>query len=32
MWWVQVPHAPIGSKEVRLLLVARALGGFFGGT
>ena len=31
MWWAQVPHAPLGVKEVRYLLLARGFGGFFGG-
>ena len=30
MWYHRVPHAPLGVKEVRWLLVARGLGGFFG--
>ena len=31
MWWAQVPHAPFGLKEVRVLLLFRGFGGFFGG-
>lgn len=31
MWWAQVPQAPIGSKEIRLLLVARGMAGTVGG-
>ena len=30
MWWAQVPDAPFGAKEVRILLLARGFGGFFG--
>jgi hypothetical protein len=30
MWWAAVPDFPLGKREVRLLLVARGLGGFFG--
>lgn len=30
MWYRSVPHAPLGAKEVRWLLVARGLGGFWG--
>lgn len=29
MWWTRVPD-PLGTREVRWLLVARAVGGFFG--
>ena len=32
MYWASVPHAPFGKREVWGLLVARGLGGFFGGT
>lgn len=31
MYWAKIPHAPFGHKEVRGLLVARGMGGFFGG-
>ena len=31
MWWTNVKHAPLGKREVRWLLVARGLTGFFGG-
>ena len=31
MWWAKVPHAPLGIKEVRPVLVLRGFGGFFGG-
>ncbi|KAL1296889.1 hypothetical protein AAFC00_004503 [Neodothiora populina] len=30
MWWTKTPHFPLGAPEVRSLLVARGLGGFFG--
>ncbi|KAI9701506.1 MAG: hypothetical protein M1836_001562 [Candelina mexicana] len=30
MWYTKVPHFPFGEREVRGLLVARGLGGFFG--
>jgi drug/metabolite transporter (DMT)-like permease len=30
MWYNNVPHAPFGAREVRWLLVARGLGGFWG--
>jgi len=30
MWYNSIPHAPLGVKEVRWLLVARGLGGFWG--
>ncbi|MCJ1283865.1 hypothetical protein MMC26_003196 [Xylographa opegraphella] len=30
MWWTNVKHAPLGKREVRWLLVARGLTGFFG--
>lgn len=30
MWQQKTPHFPFGPKEVRLLLVGRACGGFFG--
>jgi len=30
MWWKNVPNFPLGSEEVRWLLVARGLTGFFG--
>ena len=30
MWWTKVEHWPLGPREVRGLLVARGLGGFFG--
>lgn len=30
MWWTNVPDFPLGTKEVRPLLVARGLTGFFG--
>lgn len=30
MWWKKVPDFPFGAKEVRWLLVARGLSGFFG--
>ncbi|KAG8622886.1 hypothetical protein KVT40_001274 [Elsinoe batatas] len=30
MWWAKTPHFPFGAKEVRWLLVARGIGGFFG--
>lgn len=30
MWWKNVPDFPLGMKEVRWLLVARGLTGFFG--
>ncbi len=30
MWYGKVPDAPFGVREVRGLLVARGLGGFFG--
>ncbi|CAF9942293.1 MAG: hypothetical protein ALECFALPRED_009646 [Alectoria fallacina] len=29
-WWAKVEEAPFGSREVRGLLVARGVGGFFG--
>jgi len=30
MWYAKVPHAPFGMREVRGLLLARGVGGFFG--
>ena len=30
IWWARIPDAPFGPKGVRLLLVARGVGGFFG--
>ncbi|KAK1826332.1 hypothetical protein QBC39DRAFT_269230 [Podospora conica] len=30
MWYTKVPHFPLGAREVRGLLVARGLSGFFG--
>jgi len=30
MWWTKVPDFPLGKKEVRWLLVARGVSGFFG--
>ncbi|KAK3314736.1 hypothetical protein B0H66DRAFT_563525 [Apodospora peruviana] len=30
MYWKKVPHFPFGAKEVRWLLVARGITGFFG--
>ncbi|KAF1814521.1 hypothetical protein P152DRAFT_393334 [Eremomyces bilateralis CBS 781.70] len=30
MYWVRTPHFPFGAKEVRGLLIARGIGGFFG--
>ncbi|GAB7345549.1 hypothetical protein MBLNU457_3861t2 [Dothideomycetes sp. NU457] len=30
MWYTKTPHFPFGMPEVRLLLVARGMGGFFG--
>ncbi|KAI5212976.1 hypothetical protein E4T38_00241 [Aureobasidium subglaciale] len=30
MWYTKTPHFPFGSREVRWLLVARGLGGFWG--
>jgi len=30
MYWKKTPHFPLGAKEVRRLLVARGLSGFFG--
>lgn len=30
MWWNKVPDFPLGKKEVRGLLVARSVTGFFG--
>lgn len=30
MWWSSIPHFPLGLKEVRWLLLARGMGGFFG--
>ena len=30
-WWAKVDGAPFGAREVRGLLIARGLGGFFGG-
>ncbi|OCK81791.1 hypothetical protein K432DRAFT_325493 [Lepidopterella palustris CBS 459.81] len=30
MWYMKIEHFPFGMPEVRLLLVARGLGGFFG--
>lgn len=30
MWYTEVPHFPWGAKEVRVLLVARGMTGFFG--
>jgi len=32
LYWASIPDAPFGKKEVRGLLVARGVGGFFGGT
>lgn len=29
-WLAKVEHAPFGSREVRALLIARGVGGFFG--
>lgn len=29
-WLARVEHAPFGPKEVRMLLIARGFGGFFG--
>ncbi len=29
-FYTQIPHFPFGSKEVRLLLIIRGVGGFFG--
>lgn len=29
-WMAKVENAPFGSKEVRKLLIARGVGGFFG--
>ena len=31
LYWAKIPHAPLGHKDVRGLLVARGVGGFFGG-
>ncbi|KAF2431928.1 hypothetical protein EJ08DRAFT_586544 [Tothia fuscella] len=30
MYWKKTPHFPFGAREVRPLLVARGIGGFFG--
>ncbi|KAL9082738.1 MAG: hypothetical protein Q9159_006198 [Coniocarpon cinnabarinum] len=30
MWWTKIAHFPFGMPEVRWLLVARGIGGFFG--
>lgn len=30
-WWAKVHEAPFGAREVRGLLIARGVGGFFGG-
>lgn len=30
MWWKSVPGFPFGAREVRMLLVARSISGFFG--
>ena len=30
-WWAEVEDAPFGSPKVRGLLIARGVGGFFGG-
>ncbi|KAG9757415.1 hypothetical protein KCU73_g4418, partial [Aureobasidium melanogenum] len=30
MWYTKTPHFPLGHREVRWLLVARGLGGFWG--
>jgi drug/metabolite transporter (DMT)-like permease len=30
MYWKKTPHFPFGAREIRPLLVARGLGGFFG--
>ncbi|KAG7004819.1 hypothetical protein G7Y79_00023g054030 [Physcia stellaris] len=30
LYWAKIPHAPFGNREVRGLLVARGMGGFFG--
>lgn len=30
MWYAKVPYAPLGLREVRGLLLARGVGGFFG--
>ena len=30
MWWTNIQHFPFGLPEVRWLLVARGIGGFFG--
>ncbi|KAL8924981.1 MAG: hypothetical protein Q9172_002463 [Xanthocarpia lactea] len=30
MWWAKVEHFPLGSKDVRILLMVRGFGGFFG--
>ncbi|TIA69762.1 hypothetical protein D6C83_01318 [Aureobasidium pullulans] len=30
MWYTKTPHFPLGDREVRWLLVARGLGGFWG--
>ena len=30
MWYTQVPHFPFGDPRVRVLLLARGIGGFFG--
>lgn len=30
-FWAKVDEAPFGSREVRGLLIARGVGGFFGG-
>ena len=31
LYWAKIPHAPLGHRDVRGLLVARGMGGFFGG-
>ncbi|KAF2840825.1 hypothetical protein M501DRAFT_930558 [Patellaria atrata CBS 101060] len=30
MWFTKIEHFPFGMREIRLLLVARGIGGFFG--
>lgn len=30
-WWAEVDGAPFGAREIRGLLIARGVGGFFGG-
>ncbi|KAL8776222.1 MAG: hypothetical protein Q9213_008348 [Squamulea squamosa] len=30
MWWAKIEHFPLGAKDVRILLMARGFGGFFG--